>query len=67
MCDSALLDPLRSALRKDPFFSEDFVVGRSDFAFFADSGLVIAAFFCGGGGSEPLIDEAELIGFLERF
>jgi hypothetical protein len=67
MCDSALLEPLRSALRKDPFFSEVLVGGRSDFAFFAGGGLVIVAFFCGGGGSEPLIDEAELIGFLERF
>ena len=59
-------EPFLRALRKEAFFSEGFAVGRSCLDSFADGDFVMATFL-GSGLSEPLIDEAELIGFLDRF
>jgi hypothetical protein len=59
-------DPFLKALRKEPFFSEGFICGRSSFDFFVGGDFVIDIFL-GAGLSEPLMDEAELIGFLDLF
>jgi len=67
ICDKALLEPFLSALRNEPFFSDPLAGGLSLLDLLDGGGLLRVVFFCGGGGSAPLIDEDELIGFLERF
>jgi hypothetical protein len=63
--DKVVPEPFLRAFRKDPFFSEGFEGGLS-FDFFVGGDFVTAAFFC-GGWSEPLMEDAALIGFLNRF
>ncbi len=64
--ESVVPDPFLRAFRKEGFFSAGFTCGRSSFDFFV-SGDFVVAIFLGGGLSEPLMDEAELIGFLDLF
>ena len=64
--ERAVADPFFNVFRKDPFFSPDFVGGLSDLSFFA-AGDFVPENFLGGGLSEPLIDEAALMGFRDRF
>jgi hypothetical protein len=62
--ESAVVEPFLNVFRNDPFLSADF--GLSDLSFFA-AGDFVPESFLGGGLSEPLIDEAALIRFRERF
>lgn len=64
--ESVVPDPFLRAFRKEPFLSEAVIGGRSALDFLAGGDFVMASFF-EGGLSEPLMDEAELIGFLDRF
>lgn len=63
--ESVVPDPFLSAFRNEGFFSEAATCGLS-FAFLV-GGDFLTATFLGGGFSEPLMDDAELIGFRDRF
>ena len=65
--ESVVLDPFLSASRKEPFFSEGLlIVGLSDFNLLLAGAFPIKDLWL-DIVSDPLIDDAALIGFLERF
>jgi len=64
--ESAVADPFLRVLRKEPFLSTGFDDGLSDLSFLV-AGEFVPDKFLGGGLSEPLMDEAELIGFRDLF